>query len=141
MTLETISSLVTTIVIVMGAALYLWGSFKTKADQIDNATIERLNNAIKALQLENDQLRKENELLRQSLKNLQSQIDQSKADIARLTDLATNQTAINEVKNLLEQFKFLIPLMQTFQQNDTDILHGLKEIREMIRRLPQKKGE
>lgn len=141
MDFQTISNFTTTIGILLGASLYIWNSFKTKADQIDNDTITRLNNAIDALKLENESLRRENDLLKANLKTMQSQIDQSKADIVRLTDLATNQTAIGEVKSLLEQFKFIIPTIQQFQQNDHEIQNGLKEIRDMIRKLPQKKAE
>lgn len=140
MNFESIPGVVTAIAVVAGAAVYIWGSIKTKADQVDDDTITRLNNAVNALKVENESLRRENDLLREQLKSMQAQINQSKADITRLTDLATNQTAIAEVKAMLESFKFIIPMVQQFQQNDTDIMHGLKEIREMIRAL-EKKGK
>lgn len=135
-----LSGIVTAVAAVLGAGLYIYTSFKTKGDQIDDDTISRLNNAIDALKLENESLRRENDLLKANLVTMQSQIDQSKADIVRLTDLATNQTAIGEVKSLLEQFKFIIPTIQQFQQSDHEVLTGLKEIRDLIRKLPQKKA-
>lgn len=127
MNLGSITSVITSIVLVLGAGVYIWGSLKSKGDQIDDETIKRLNNAIDALKLENESLRRENDLLRQNLATMQAQINQSKADIMRLTDLATNQTAIGELKTIVEKMY-------------TDTLHDHKEIRDMIRQLPHRKN-
>lgn len=130
-------SILTAIGLIYSARIYLKSTAVKQGDQIDDDTIKRLNNAIDALKLENESLRNENTLLKETLKVMQSQIDQSKADIQRLTDLATNQTAINDVKSILQKFEFIIPMMAQFQQNDHEIQNGLKEIRDMIRKLPQ----
>lgn len=140
MELTTITGVVTTLGIVIAAGVYLWSTLRSKADEIDDDTIRRLNNAVDSLKLENESLKNENIMLKETLKVMQSQIDQSKADIQRLTDLATNQTAINDVKAALQKFEFIIPAIQQFQQNDSHIMDGLKELRELIRKLPHSKN-
>lgn len=138
MSLEAIRNIVELIVITGASVIYIVGSFRRKSSEYDGETITRLNNAIDALEKENEILKRENEQKDARLNMQQKQIDSMKEDIQRLSDLATNQTAINEVKATLKQFEFIIPLVpqlqQQLQQMNHDLLQGLKETRDIIRK-------
>jgi cell division protein FtsB len=137
LSLPTVLQSAAAVALFIGAAVYIYGTYKkerTKVDdELEEGTINRLNNAINSLKLENEYLKKENEALKAQLTLMEAKITKSENDIVALRDLATNQSAINEVKGLLQKFEFIIPMMKSFQEADAQLLKGMAEIRGMIR--------
>ncbi len=78
-----------TVGLLISAFIYLRATAKGKGEQIDDETIKRLNNAIEALERENQSLRNENTIKDQRLAAMQIQIDQSKEKILNLADMVS----------------------------------------------------
>lgn len=132
MPVGTVLQTIAAIGIIVGTLVYVYKTWRQENTNIDDETIKRLNNAIAALEKENQYLRNENDTLKKQLSMMQNQIDQSKEDINRLRDLATNQTAINEVKGLLQKFEFIIPMMAQFTEADARHDKAIAEVRELL---------
>lgn len=118
---------------VIGMGVFISGQFlKSKkeneqdANEVEEKLIDRLKSSVLILEKENEYLKRENTSLQTRLVALEQQV-------AQLKDLATNTTAINEVKSILQEFKFIIPMMEQFARADAQTLQGLSEIRDMIR--------
>ena len=145
MSWESIQAFATPVVFVIGFAIYLFNSVRNKTDATNSQTISILKENISALQTENQILKQENISLKTKLAALDAETKNNAMQIQNLKDLATNTTAINEVKSILNEFKAMMPAQQVmiseFQSNDRIILSTQKEILEAIFRLNKKKTE
>lgn len=123
----------------------VWTSWRDRNDRTDDRTITSLKNSIAALETENELLKKERDQLKADMANLKLQNEENQKAIKRLEDLATNQTAINEVKAILTGFQAMQPqqqqLVAQFQKTDQDLLAGLHELRDMVREIRRSSGK
>lgn len=155
----TLFSATQTIAVLGFGVLYFLGSSKREADRvtreenqvkqtdIDDAfkvrdeIIKGLEKAAEKREAENkvniDALQKQHDKLALESQKKDIEIQGLKEEVARWKDAATNKTAIDEVRNSLKQFEFIIPMMAGFQEADAQTQKGLQEVREMVREVRQ----
>ncbi len=131
--------------IVVVGIVYLLSTTKREKDRISDQqvqeAIDRQETVIKSLKLESAEITRQYQQIKLENEQHKLRIESLQSEVERWKDAATNKTAISEVRAIIQSFQDQIPaqqqLISEFQKNDREIMAGMKEIREMIRKLPQ----